>query len=220
MHLLVRTGRFLWTLLPLCWTTALDLHMASSTRLSNIAVFQVGAETADQWTQAEVCAELQSFLDTLPCWAWEVSSADCHRRWNLGSLLWTRIQKTIHVMVTHILSCQEKFKSAPSAGKLVLTLFWDMSGPILKHYQQKGETVNSVTYSTVLEEKLKPAIRSSCHILLSKGILLLHNNMQPHTAAATVTTVQKLKFETVSHPLTVQTSLHPTIMCLACLRKH
>jgi hypothetical protein len=33
----------------------------------------------------------------------------------------------------HILSYQEKFKSAPSAEKLMLTLFWDMNGPILEH---------------------------------------------------------------------------------------
>jgi hypothetical protein len=81
----------------------------------------------------------------------------------------------------------------------MLTLFWDMNGPILEHYQEKGETVNSVGYSTMLEEKPKPAIRSS-RGLLSKGVLLLHDNSRPHTAAATVTTIQKLKFETINHP--------------------
>jgi histone-lysine N-methyltransferase SETMAR len=93
----------------------------------------------------------------------------------------------------------KKFKSAPSAGKLMLTLFWDMNGPLLEHYQQKGETVNSVRYSTMLEEKLKPAICSRLR-LLSKGILLLHDNAQPYTAATTVTTLQKLKSETINHP--------------------
>jgi hypothetical protein len=58
----------------------------------------------------------------------------------------------------------------------------------------------------MLEEKLEPAIRSSCCILLSKGVLLIHNNAQPHTAAAAVTTIQKLKFETINHPLTDLTS--------------
>jgi hypothetical protein len=113
----------------------------------------------------------------------------------------TRIQK-IHRMATHILSCQKKkFKSALSAGKLMLTLFWDMNGPILKHYQEKGETFNSVRYSTMLEENLKPAVRS-CHRrgLLSKGVPLLHDNARPHTAAATVNTTQKVKFEIMNHP--------------------
>jgi hypothetical protein len=122
-------------------------------------------------------------------------------------------------MATHILSCQEKvFKSAPSAGKLMLTLFWDMSGPILEHHQEKGETINSVRYGAMLEKKLEPAIRSLLRVLLSKGALL-HDNARPHTAAATVATIQKLKFEMINHPLTVHTSLHHTNKCLACLRK-
>jgi hypothetical protein len=50
-----------------------------------------------------------------------------------------------------------------------------MNGPILEHYQEKGETVNSVQYTT-LEEKLEPEIHSR-HILLSKGVLLLHDNV-------------------------------------------
>jgi histone-lysine N-methyltransferase SETMAR len=93
-----------------------------------------------------------------------------------------------------------KFKSASSAGKLMLTLLWDMNGPILEHYQQKGDTVNSVGYSAVLEEKLKPAIRSCHRRRLSKGALLLHDNARQHTAATTVTTIQKLKSESINYP--------------------
>jgi hypothetical protein len=66
-------------------------------------------------------------------------------------------------------------------------------------YQEKGEAVNSVRYGTMLEEKLKPAIRSR-RGLLSKGVLLLHSNARPYTAAATVITIQKLKFETINYP--------------------
>jgi hypothetical protein len=86
------------------------------------------------------------------------------------------------------------------SGKLMLVLFWDMNGPILEHYQEKGETVNSVRYSIMLEEKPKPAIRSRCCGLLSKGTLLLRHNARPHNAAAIVTTLKKLKFETINHP--------------------
>jgi hypothetical protein len=82
----------------------------------------------------------------------------------------------------------------------VLTLFWDMKGPILEHFQEKGVTVNSVRYSTMLEEKLKPAICSRHCRLLSKGVILLHDNVQQHTAAAAVTTIRKLTFETTNHP--------------------
>jgi hypothetical protein len=32
----------------------------------------------------------------------------------------------------------KKFKSQPSAGKIMLTLFWDMEGAILVHFTPKG----------------------------------------------------------------------------------
>jgi hypothetical protein len=37
----------------------------------------------------------------------------------------------------------KKFKSQLSAGKIMLTLFWDMEGEILVHFTPKGETVKS-----------------------------------------------------------------------------
>jgi hypothetical protein len=37
----------------------------------------------------------------------------------------------------------KKFKSQPSAGKIMLTLFWDMEDAILVHFTPKVETVNS-----------------------------------------------------------------------------
>jgi hypothetical protein len=37
----------------------------------------------------------------------------------------------------------KKFKSQPSAGRIMLTLSWDMEDAILVHFIPKGETVNS-----------------------------------------------------------------------------
>jgi hypothetical protein len=37
----------------------------------------------------------------------------------------------------------KKFRSEPSAGKIMLTLLGDMEGAILVHFNPKGETVNS-----------------------------------------------------------------------------
>jgi hypothetical protein len=50
-----------------------------------------------------------------------------------------------------------KFKAQPSAGKVLLTLFWDSEGPLLEHYQVKGETLNSERYCTLLTNERKPA---------------------------------------------------------------
>jgi hypothetical protein len=46
----------------------------------------------------------------------------------------------------------------------------------------------------MLEVELKPAIRSKCRGMLSNGVVLKHDNAQPHTAAATVEMIRKLKF--------------------------
>jgi hypothetical protein len=37
----------------------------------------------------------------------------------------------------------KKLKNQPSAGKIMLTLFWDMEDVILVHFTANGETVNS-----------------------------------------------------------------------------
>jgi len=95
----------------------------------------------------------------------------------------------------------KKYKSQPSAGKLMLTVFWDSQGPILEHYQERGSTINCVRYSEMLIDKLKPEIRSKRPGQLSKGNVLLHDNARSHTAAHTVETIQKLKFEVLAHPL-------------------
>jgi hypothetical protein len=40
----------------------------------------------------------------------------------------------------------KKFKTQPSAGKIMLTLFWDMEGAILVPFTPKGETVSGQNY--------------------------------------------------------------------------
>jgi hypothetical protein len=37
----------------------------------------------------------------------------------------------------------KKFKTQASTGKVMLTIFWDVNGPILVHFQEKGQTVIS-----------------------------------------------------------------------------
>jgi histone-lysine N-methyltransferase SETMAR len=52
----------------------------------------------------------------------------------------------------------------------------------------------------MLKDKLKPAIRSKWRGLLSKTVLLHHDNVQPPAAVATIETIQKLNFELLPHP--------------------
>ena len=103
-------------------------------------------------------------------------------------------------MEAPVVSGQQKFKTQASAGKVMLTIFLDVSGPILVHFQEKGQTVNSAQYSDMLVNKLKPVIRSKRRGLLSKRVLLLHDNAHLHTAAHAVDTLCALKFEVLQHP--------------------
>jgi len=94
---------------------------------------------------------------------------------------------------------QKKFKRQPSAKKVTLTLFWDTHEPILVHFQAHGQTVNSTNYCAMLQNELKPAICKKRIRMLSKKVLLHHDNAHSHTAAATVETVQQLGFKLLQH---------------------
>jgi len=86
--------------------------------------------------------------------------------------------------------CNKKFKTQASAGKVMLTIFWDVTDPVLVHSQEKGQTVTSAQCGDMLRNKLKkPVIRSKRWGLHSKRVLLLHDNARPNTAAHTVDTL-------------------------------
>jgi len=92
---------------------------------------------------------------------------------------------------------KKKFKSQPSARKVMLRVFWDSQGVLLEHDLERGTTVNSVGYSEMLSTEMKPAIRIKRRGLLSSGLLLLHENARPHTAIHTLQTLVKLGFTRV-----------------------
>jgi len=48
----------------------------------------------------------------------------------------------------------------PTAGELMLTVFWDPQWLLLEHCRERGSTVNSSVYSEMLCDKLKPALQS------------------------------------------------------------
>ena len=93
-----------------------------------------------------------------------------------------------------------KFKTQSFVGKVMLTVFWDSKRPILEDYLEKGCTINSARYSDLLANNLKPAIRTKRRGLLSKKVLLLHDNEHSHKDGQTVETINHLCFEVLEHP--------------------
>ena len=87
-----------------------------------------------------------------------------------------------------------------STSEEKITIFWDSKGPILEDFLEKGSTINSASYCDLLANRLKPAIRTKRRGLLSKKVLLQHDNARPHVAKATIETINKLGFEVLEHP--------------------
>lgn len=92
-----------------------------------------------------------------------------------------------------------KFKVVPSAGKVMATVFWDMKGVLLVEFHEHGTTVTAASYSSLLG-RLKIAIRNKRPGLLTRGVLLLHDNARPHTARLTLEAIDNLGLEVLSHP--------------------
>jgi hypothetical protein len=50
-----------------------------------------------------------------------------------------------------------KVTQCPFGQEILLTFIWNMKGPILVHYKEKGQTVHSATYLAVLKDNLNLA---------------------------------------------------------------
>ena len=102
-------------------------------------------------------------------------------------------------MVTSTNALQEKVQNLTNRNKTDAYRVLHSQVPVPEYYQERSTTINSVLYSEMLSERLKPAIRSKRRGLLPKDVFL-HENAWPHTVAHTAETVQKLKFEIITHP--------------------
>lgn len=60
--------------------------------------------------------------------------------------------------------------------------------------------INGTRYSALLAKKLEPAIHNKCWSLLSKKVLLSHDDAHPHTAAQTIEIINQLGFEVLENP--------------------
>jgi len=66
-----------------------------------------------------------------------------------------------------------KFKLSPSAGKVIITIFWDFQGVLLLDFLPKAETLNSARYQETLK-KLTRSIRLKRPDL--QDVILYHDN--------------------------------------------
>lgn len=93
----------------------------------------------------------------------------------------------------------KKFKTTPSARKVMVTVFWDSEGVILVDVMPRGTTINSEAYVKTLH-KLKNRFRRVRHDKNPAEILILHDNARPHTSLRTREHLKKLGWTTLPHP--------------------
>ncbi|XKL61109.1 hypothetical protein PGB90_008166 [Kerria lacca] len=93
-----------------------------------------------------------------------------------------------------------KFKTLPSEGKVLLTIFWDAKGILLEEYCPPRSTVNAASYCQTLKN-LRRAIQNKRRGMLTKGVVLLHDNARPHVANVTQTLLKSFKWSVFEHPL-------------------
>ena len=68
-----------------------------------------------------------------------------------------------------------------SAGKVMMTIFWDKDGILLINYLARGSTINGPYYAPLIERLRSVILEKHCG-KVSRGVLLLHDN-PPCTSA-------------------------------------
>lgn len=93
------------------------------------------------------------------------------------------------------LPVKKKFKIQPSAGKVMLTIFWDSQGPVLEQYLEKGSTATVHVIQWDAERQTEACKTDQMPRPVFERFFLLHDNSRPHTAVHTVQTFQELGFK-------------------------
>jgi histone-lysine N-methyltransferase SETMAR len=102
-------------------------------------------------------------------------------------------------MHTHSPNNPKKFKQTLSNKKMMATVFWDCKGMLLTEFMAPGTTITSEVYCDTLHN-LRRSIKNKRREMLTKGVVLLHDNARPHTAARTTALIKRFNWESFDHP--------------------
>ena len=93
----------------------------------------------------------------------------------------------------------KEVQDAPSAGKVMATVFWDAKGIIMLDFLPKRSTITGVYYANLLDQ-LRTAIWEKHRGKLSKGVLLQQDNTRVHTCKVAKDAVERNVYELIPHP--------------------
>ncbi|XP_037572224.1 histone-lysine N-methyltransferase SETMAR-like [Dermacentor silvarum] len=92
----------------------------------------------------------------------------------------------------------KKCKAVASAGKVLLTAFFDVRGLLLVEFLEHRRTINSDVKCETLR-RLGRSIKNKILGLLTEGVVLLHDNARPHVSRVTDAELAKFKWEQLDH---------------------
>ncbi|CAI5761921.1 Hypothetical predicted protein [Podarcis lilfordi] len=81
----------------------------------------------------------------------------------------------------------------------MLTVFWDQRGVVMMDFLAKGTTITG-TYCTKLLLKLRKAIKTERHGMLTKDVRLLRDNTPVHNSHVAQTEAWSYGYEILPHP--------------------
>ena len=100
------------------------------------------------------------------------------------------------------LHCQQRRNSStPLQLRSICTIFWDRKGVLLVDFLPKGSKINPGAHSDTQKKKLSRAIHNKWRGTLSRGVVMIHENARPNTAAATQNHITTFGWEQFDHPL-------------------
>ena len=86
-----------------------------------------------------------------------------------------------------------------SAGKVMLSLFFDYRGPLLIEFTERGTPVNAARYVDTLMT-IHKRIKRKRPGLLSKKVLFHHDNAPAHSANITQGMLESMKWDALAQP--------------------
>ena len=82
---------------------------------------------------------------------------------------------------------------------MIATVFWDRNGILLTEFMAPGTTITWEVYCETLN-KLRRSIQNKRRGMLTKGVVLPHDNARPHTAARTNALIELFNWVIFDHP--------------------
>ena len=92
-----------------------------------------------------------------------------------------------------------KFRTQSSARKIMATVFWDCNGILLVEYMPHKSIVTADVYVNTMKS-LREAIKEKRRGLLTRGVMLLHDNAPVHRSKKVQTAILECGFQEMNHP--------------------